>query len=31
MIAVASGAHGIVSDLILPRDLSPADTMAFGT
>jgi hypothetical protein len=31
MIAVASGARDIVSDLILPRDLPPADTMAFGT
>jgi hypothetical protein len=30
MIAVASGARDIVSDLILPRDLPP-DTMAFGT
>lgn len=30
MIPVASGTRGIVSDLILPRDLPP-DTMAFGT
>lgn len=31
MIAVASGARDIMSDLILPRDLPTADTMAFGT